>query len=240
MITNERQYKITKAEIRRFEEAIARGEREHPDVGVHPVLHEAMLEGFRSQLEELRDDLSAYEALREGKVKRRKLYSLIDLPLTLIEGRIASRLTQKELAKRLGVPEQQVQRYERTQYAGVALDRLQQVADAIGVRMEKTVEFNVSPPARSKRAGSKPRAATAKRAALSQARERSGKKGTSAAGSSRTSTGGARRSQTTALAQRKSSEGGGKKGVTRARKAIPKRNSATTKRSKGKTRRQKN
>ena len=45
-------------------------------------------------------------------------------------------MTQKGLAKRLGVREQQVQRYEATGYAGASLARLQAVADGLGVQIQ--------------------------------------------------------------------------------------------------------
>ncbi len=47
------------------------------------------------------------------------LCSLCDLPVVLIEGRIAARMTQRDLAARLGVPEQQVRRWEINGYLGV-------------------------------------------------------------------------------------------------------------------------
>jgi hypothetical protein len=105
MITNDRQRRIARSEIRRFEEAIAAAE-EQPSPDVHPRLNEAMIDGFRSQLEELREEVDQYEALRAGKVRQRPLTSLRDLPDALIEGRIVRRLTQRELGKKLGLPEQ--------------------------------------------------------------------------------------------------------------------------------------
>jgi DNA-binding XRE family transcriptional regulator len=144
MITNERQHRISKAEIRRFEQAIAQAEAEEPSEDVHPRLHEAMIEGLRSQLDELLADVSEYEALREGKIRRRELTSLLELPSALIEGRIARHLTQRDLGRKLGVPEQQIQRYEKTRYAGASLERLQQVADAVGLTLKKTIEYDVA------------------------------------------------------------------------------------------------
>ncbi len=41
----------------------------------------------------------------------------------------------KELAVRLGLKEQQVQRYESTRYTGVSLERAQAIVDALGVRI---------------------------------------------------------------------------------------------------------
>jgi len=64
---------------------------------------------------------------------------LADLPEALIRARIAAGLTQKELAARLGLKEQQIQRYEATRYAGVSLDRVQAVAEALGVKIRERV-----------------------------------------------------------------------------------------------------
>jgi transcriptional regulator with XRE-family HTH domain len=142
MITNERQYRITQAEAKRFEQALEQAAHEQTPADVDPRLHEAMIDGLRHQLDDLHDELRQYDDLREGKITKRVFTSLLDLPDALIEGRIVRRLTQKELAKRLGLPEQQVQRYEGTRYAGVSLERLQQVADAVGITLKKTVEYD--------------------------------------------------------------------------------------------------
>jgi len=151
MITNERQHRITRAEIKRFEQAIASAQSDEPAANVDPRLHAAMIDGLRSQLDELRDEVHDYEALRDGEIQARALTSLLDLPRTLIEGRIAGRLTQRELGTRLGVAEQQIQRYERTGYAGASIERLQEVADALGLTFKETVQYHV--PGRSQRGG---------------------------------------------------------------------------------------
>jgi transcriptional regulator with XRE-family HTH domain len=158
MITNERQYRITKAEAKRFEKAIEAAKAAAPGEGIHPDLHNAMIEGMQSQLDDLRSELRHYEALRTGKITKRALTSLDELPTALIEGRIARRLTQKELARRVGLPEQQIQRYEANRYAGANLERLQEVADAVGIRLAKTVEYDVRDDA--KRSSSVARART--------------------------------------------------------------------------------
>lgn len=143
MITNERQYRIAKSEVKKFERAIAAARAEKPRAEVHPRLHKAMIESLESELEVLRKQLHQYESLKAGKVKSRKIRSLRELPLLLIEGRIAAGLTQRELAKRLNLPEQQIQRYEATMYAGASLERLQEVADALGLEIEERVSYPV-------------------------------------------------------------------------------------------------
>ncbi|MDO8673148.1 MAG: helix-turn-helix transcriptional regulator [Dehalococcoidia bacterium] len=138
MITTERQYRITKAEARRFEEALLSATGTE-SLRIEPRIHQAMREGMESQLQELREQIGEYEALRSGQVTVLELDSLKDLPEALIRARIASGLTQKELAARLGLKEQQIQRYEATRYAGVSLDRIDEVATALGVTIKERV-----------------------------------------------------------------------------------------------------
>lgn len=143
MITNERQYRIAKSEARKFERAIAAAREAEPSPGVHPGIHEAMIESLQSELDVLRTQLTQYEELRAGKVRRRTVRSLRELPVVLVEGRIAARLTQRELAERLNLPEQQIQRYETTLYAGVSLERIQEVAEALGLEIEERARYSV-------------------------------------------------------------------------------------------------
>ena len=143
MITNERQYRITNAELKRFEEALAAQAAAGPSADVHPRIHQAMLDAMASERDELRAQLARYDDLRSGRVAQRTLNSWRELPIALIEARIAARLTQRELAERLGVPEQQVQRWEANSYAGVAIERLQQIADVLQLQVFETVTYVV-------------------------------------------------------------------------------------------------
>lgn len=141
MITNERQRRVTRAAIKRFEEALSDAEATTAATDLDPRLQKAMVDGIRSQLDDLRRELTEYEALRAGEVTEREVTAITDLPTVLIEGRIAAKLTQRELASKLGVPEQQVQRYEKTGYTGVGVERLQEVADAVGLGIKTTVGY---------------------------------------------------------------------------------------------------
>lgn len=135
MITNERQYRITKNAVGEFEEALSRLETVEADRP--PEMRRVTREAIESQLEELREQVTEYEALRSGKVHVLELGSLRELPDALIRARIAAGLTQKKLAARLGLKEQQIQRYEATHYAGVSLDRIQAVAEALGIKIRE-------------------------------------------------------------------------------------------------------
>ena len=133
MITNQRQYLNTQAQAERFRQALAAPDAE----GLHPRAAKAMRDGLRSQLDDLEAELAEYDALREGRVVTLEAQSIVGIGEALIKARIVRRLTQKELAERLSLAEQQVQRYEATQYRGVAAERLQQVADALKLRVRE-------------------------------------------------------------------------------------------------------
>lgn len=142
MITNERQYRITKAQLKRFEDDLATHDVRARSADVDPRLHQAMRDALASEADELRAQIKHYEELRDGAITGRELDSLRELPTALIEARIAANLTQRALADRLGVAEQQVQRWEATAYAGVGLERLQDIADALGSRIRENVTYS--------------------------------------------------------------------------------------------------
>jgi HTH-type transcriptional regulator / antitoxin HigA len=134
VITNERQYTISKAQAERFRQTLTT-----PAAGLHPRAAKAMREGLESQLNDLEQEIADYEALRSGTVTTIAAESLTELPVALVKARIIRNLTQKDLGERMGLPEQQIQRYEATLYKGVALERLQEVADALQIRVQEVI-----------------------------------------------------------------------------------------------------
>ena len=134
MIKNERQYKITKAQAVRFSKALENF-RQDPNTGnsLHPLIAKAQEDALSSQLADLESDLIEYESLKSGEFRLDSLKLVADLPFILIKARISQGLSQKELADRIGLKEQQIQRYEATDYASANLARIKEVVDAFGV-----------------------------------------------------------------------------------------------------------
>jgi ribosome-binding protein aMBF1 (putative translation factor) len=139
MIKNERQYRITKAQVERFRRALSQVDDEPCATDLHPLLRKAREDALRSQLEELVSEIAEYEALRSGKCRVLTAESFGDLPRVLIRARIATGLSQKDLAERLNLKEQQVQHYEATEYASASIGRVKEVVDALGVRVREDV-----------------------------------------------------------------------------------------------------
>ncbi len=102
MIKNERQYKITKSQMATF--AAALDELAARD-GANTRLRTLEADALRSQLDELRDEVTQFEQLRRGGPTPIPIDSLDALPRALVQARIAGGLSQKELAERLGLKE---------------------------------------------------------------------------------------------------------------------------------------
>jgi transcriptional regulator with XRE-family HTH domain len=145
MIKNERQYRITKAQAEKFERALRELESKKERGNVHPLLEKAQADALRSQLGDLRSELHEYQSLRQGTVDAFELSSLDELPLTLIRARVALGLSQKDLAIRLGLKEQQIQRYEASEYSGASLSRISEIIQALGIQLHKEVVLPSSP-----------------------------------------------------------------------------------------------
>jgi ribosome-binding protein aMBF1 (putative translation factor) len=143
MIKNDRQFRITKAQAEKFERAIKEAAAS-PKRKVHPVLQKAEMDALKSQLHDLRREIEEYNALRSGKRKIVALDSLEDLPKTLIQARIAAGLTQEELAAKLGLKPQQIQRYEATDYHKASIDRMYEILRALGVRLRHPAELRLA------------------------------------------------------------------------------------------------
>lgn len=145
MIKNERQYRITRAQADKFAQAVAQMHTPAvPAKDMHPLLQKAQQEALQSQLDDLRREIAEYEDLRQGRKPVTLSGSFDELPRTLIRARIASGLSQKELAERLGVKEQQVQRYEATEYSSASLERVRAVIRALGVTVREEVSLSRS------------------------------------------------------------------------------------------------
>lgn len=134
MIKNAREYQITKAQAARFEKAL---ETPAPSSALDKIRFDAA----RAQLSDLRAELADYEALTSGKRTVVEVEDLAELPRALIQARIAAGLSQRELAERLGLKEQQIQRYEATNYAAAGLTRLLDIVRALDVRVRQDVVF---------------------------------------------------------------------------------------------------
>ena len=120
MITNEVQYRATKAHLERFEQAAANLTAQE---GRPAKLRQLELDAVNAQADDLRAEIADYEQLRSGQVSTFTAATLADLATVLVKARVARGWTQRQLADALGVAEQQIQRYEANGYRSTTLAR---------------------------------------------------------------------------------------------------------------------
>jgi ribosome-binding protein aMBF1 (putative translation factor) len=128
-IKNARQLAASKAWLAEFQESL-KDARENPK-DLHPRLRKAELDGIRSQIEELESEIQEYQELQEKTPEQVVLASLEDLPEAMVRMRIVRGLTQEQLAEKLGIKPQQVQKWEAGAYSRATYSRLLQVAKAL-------------------------------------------------------------------------------------------------------------
>jgi HTH-type transcriptional regulator/antitoxin HigA len=138
-ILNHREYRSARAQIAEIERALG------PDgiikaITSHlpPDVAAARQQALRAEFERLTADVAAYEKLRGDpeEIETESRLDVDDLGLLPIIGRIVRRLSQRELAERLEMKEQQVQRYERERYAGISLARYERTLEALGIELQ--------------------------------------------------------------------------------------------------------
>ncbi|MGH8991714.1 MAG: helix-turn-helix domain-containing protein [Acidimicrobiia bacterium] len=139
MITNEVQYRATKAHAARFEAALRN--LESRDDSPDRKRRQLEIAAVRAQLGDLEAELAEYEQLRSGTVRSFEAGSLPELAVALVKARIAKGWSQRRLAEELGVAEQQIQRYESTGYTAASLARLCDVVAALGVDVREIVSL---------------------------------------------------------------------------------------------------
>jgi HTH-type transcriptional regulator/antitoxin HigA len=142
MITNDRQYRISKAQLSQFREAVEAFDLSTATKRLgSAVLARAELDALKSEKEVLIGQIKEYDALKSGAVSILKADSLEELPSILIRARISQGMSQRQLAEKLGIKEQQIQRYESEEYASASLRRLAEIARALQLSIGEVAEL---------------------------------------------------------------------------------------------------
>lgn len=93
-------------------------------------------------LVKLQKELEEYEKLTSQSLSWLEFDSFKDdMNKAIMSFRIASGMSQKELAKAMFIQEQQIQRYEQSDYLSAGFERILQLLEALGVRMILRKDF---------------------------------------------------------------------------------------------------
>jgi HTH-type transcriptional regulator/antitoxin HigA len=129
MIKSDAQQQRTITQIEGFRQALAKIDREM--TGKRAAAVRGSYDGIIRQLE---DEVREYEDLKCGQLSLPDVERLDQIAPFVTKMRIAKGVSQTELARRLRVSKQVISRYEEMEYQTVAIARLQEILDAIGVK----------------------------------------------------------------------------------------------------------
>lgn len=130
MISNEKQYNISKKRIETIKARIKELQNDDRQDSLKTMM---MLAPIKNHLNEVQEEVVQYETLKKKKKVTVKERPLSQLPQLITEFKIISGLTQKELSKKLGMKEQQLQRYEANRFKGISFDNLLQLIEAMDI-----------------------------------------------------------------------------------------------------------
>lgn len=135
---NEKEAREARARISRLSDALSSERALEPVVvGLPPEVVSQVSRMMKAERERLTQAVEAYEQAKETQ-KPTALKALVkhDPGLMLIVARIANGHSQKDLAWRLGVKEQQIQRWEAERYGQISLKNYNRIAALLGVRLQ--------------------------------------------------------------------------------------------------------
>jgi len=134
IIANERQEREASSLIDRITHALSSEQVLKAVVqGLPAEVIDGVRESLMTERNELIGSLQAYQRAQNGEPQELKSRAGSDLGSLLIAARVARGWKQKDLARRLFLPEQQIQRYEAERYRNITLAGLIRVARALGV-----------------------------------------------------------------------------------------------------------
>ena len=140
-IKNEQQYQQSKDWLQRFEQLVTELDG-NESLKASEMRSQLYKDSYQSQAEELAAEIADYERLINGdkdQPMQINVESVNQFPLALIQARIAAQISQQELARRLGIEEQRVEEYERTDYQGASFGEILEVCTVLGVELEMAV-----------------------------------------------------------------------------------------------------
>ena len=139
MIRNETEYKEAVARLAEERNRLGEHRSRLKESGLTDDEIKRVIDPMESFHLQLKEEVESYERLKRGEFD--ELVNFRGFGHLLIALRIAQGISQRDLARRLGVHESQVSRDERNEYFGVTLERAVKVLDALNVRLRTKVEL---------------------------------------------------------------------------------------------------
>jgi len=144
MIKNDKQFNITKTRLEEFRRMLA-DVKSNNDATVDLIYKKIEEDALESQILQFEKEIKEYELLKTGKVNYISVDSISNFHEALIKARIIKGWTQAELAAKLDMKEQQIQRYEFTNYDSASISRINEIAEALQIEI-RDIRVKVAEP----------------------------------------------------------------------------------------------
>ena len=138
MIRNESEYREAVQRVTQEKDRLDEHRKHLKEAGLTADQVSKALEPVRAFHLQLVEEVAAYERLRRGEFE--EIHNFQGFGQLLVALRVSLGITQRELAKRLGVDETQISRDERNEYHNIGVDRAEKILQALGVTVKTVVE----------------------------------------------------------------------------------------------------
>ena len=129
MIRSETEYQKAILRVKHEKELIEKAKKNLKNSGLKSKEIERALNpllSFRAQLEE---EIETYEKIKRGDFET--IENFDGLGRSLIALRINKNMSQKDLADKLKIAESQISRYEKNEYRGISIERVNEILNAL-------------------------------------------------------------------------------------------------------------
>jgi len=132
MIKNEKQYKITLKKLFGLLEDI---DQLQSRSGQLLAKERLLLVSLQTMREQLKNEVNAYVQLKTNASLLLPERSIDELPDLIIEYKIRAGMTQKEFSEKIGMKEQQLQRYEAEGFSSISFRNLLKIIHTVGLEV---------------------------------------------------------------------------------------------------------
>jgi HTH-type transcriptional regulator / antitoxin HipB len=131
MILNEVQYKVTQTKLKDLEKELTM--LNPPPAALHPRQILSRTNSLNILIDILKQEMVDYDHLKNGMISEFPIGSIQELPIVIIKARIARGMTQKDLAEKIGIQEEQIKRHEAHKYYEVGFNVLQEIMSILDI-----------------------------------------------------------------------------------------------------------
>lgn len=133
MIRTDGEYQQARSRLLEEKRRLSEHEARMKERGLGPAELKRAIDPLRSFTLQLEEEVEAYERMQRGSFE--PIVNLAGLGRLLIAARVFRKVSQRDLAQRLGVHESQVSRDERNEYRSITVERANRILDVLGVEL---------------------------------------------------------------------------------------------------------